>query len=121
MGHPGGGGMQTRYWPLMAGLTLCLTAALGCVTYIFTGGESPLLAFAICASALLVGQVVLGAYAALQADFSESSDRKILKKVATFGASRKTSLINGPLHWNPSSISRRAEPLITAFTLAPFN
>jgi EAL domain-containing protein (putative c-di-GMP-specific phosphodiesterase class I) len=72
----------------MAGLTLCLTAALGCVTYIFTGGESPLLAFAICASALLVGQVVLGAYAALQADFSESSDRKILKKVATFGASQ---------------------------------
>ncbi|MEO6610416.1 MAG: EAL domain-containing protein [Aestuariivirga sp.] len=80
--------MQTRYWPLMAGLILCLTAALGCVAYIFTGGESPLLAFAICASALLVGQLLLGAYAALQADFAESSDRRILKKVATFSANQ---------------------------------
>lgn len=72
----------------MAGLILCLTAALGCVAYIFTGGENPLLAFAVCASALLVGQLLLGAYSALQADFAESSDRRILKKVATFSANQ---------------------------------
>jgi EAL domain-containing protein (putative c-di-GMP-specific phosphodiesterase class I) len=72
----------------MAGLTLCLTAAFACVAYIFTGGESPLMAFAICASALLIGQVLLAAYSALQADAAEAGDRQILKKIATFNASQ---------------------------------
>ena len=85
---PRGGGMQTRYWPLMAGLALCLTVALGCVAYLFTGGESPLLAFAFCALALMAGQVLLGAYSALQASQAEQSERRLIRKVTTLGGSQ---------------------------------
>jgi EAL domain-containing protein (putative c-di-GMP-specific phosphodiesterase class I) len=78
--------MQTRYWPLMAGLALCLTAALACVAYMFSGGESPLLAFAFCALALMAGQVLLGVYGALQSSLAENNDRQMFKKLANVGA-----------------------------------
>jgi len=72
----------------MAGLALCLTAALGCVTYMFSGGEKPLLAFALCALALLAGQAMLAAYAGLQAEQAEKNNRQVIKRVASVSSSQ---------------------------------
>lgn len=78
--------MQTKYWPLMAGLALCLTTALGSVAYMFSGGESPLLALSICALALTAGQALTGTYAALQADLAQTTDRQLFKKIGKLDA-----------------------------------
>ena len=78
--------MQTKYWPLMAGLALCLTTGLGSVAYMFSGGESPLLAFSVCALALTAGQVMTGTYAALQADLAQTIERQLFKKIGKLGA-----------------------------------
>jgi EAL domain-containing protein (putative c-di-GMP-specific phosphodiesterase class I) len=83
--------MQTRYWPLLAGLALCLTAAFGCVAYVFSGGESPLLAFALCALALMVGMAMLGAYASFQASLAENNDRQLFRRFATFSSNQDTA------------------------------
>lgn len=83
--------MQTRYWPYMAGLVLCLTAALGCVTYMFSGGESPLMAFALCALALMCGQLLLGVYASRQAKLSETTDRHLASKIGKASSSQEAA------------------------------
>lgn len=67
----------------MAGLALCLTAALGCVVYMFSGGDKPLMAIAFCALALTAGLTLLAAYTGLQADAAEKNGRQLIKRVAS--------------------------------------
>jgi EAL domain-containing protein (putative c-di-GMP-specific phosphodiesterase class I) len=54
----------------------------------FSGGEKPLLAIALCALALLAGQALLAAYTGLQAELAEKNNRQVIKRISSVSSSQ---------------------------------